>query len=349
MFDLDLSRLSPGINFGLFAVAGFVIWWAGKRLATEADRLCRKTGWEQAIVGFVFLAFSTELPEVVTSVQASWIGNASLATNNLFGGIVLQTTLLALADLSFRRGALTYIAPSPHLLLQGVGLALLLNFALVALIIGERVVLSGIGLWTVLLAAGYAAFVYNVRRTDEADVSSGEEPEVPPSADRPRAPETLSLPGILVRFALASLAILVAGWVVVRVSDTLAVQTGLGSSFVGAVFVALSTSLPELSTTINAVRLGAYRLAISNIFGSNAIMVPLLFVADVVYRPGPILDAAGASASLGAAMGAIVTLVYVFGMLARRDRSILGMGVDSVVVTILYVCSLFGFYVLRHA
>ncbi len=81
--------------------------------------------------------------------------------------------------------------------------------------------------------------------------------------------------------------ILLAGMVLARVAEALAEQTGLGTSFIGGTLLAASTSLPELSTTIMAVRLGNYQMAVSNIFGSNSIMIALPFLADIFYREGP--------------------------------------------------------------
>src|SRR5690606_5192327 len=104
---------------------------------------------------------------------------------------------------------------------------------------------------------------------------------------------------------------------------------------------------PELSTTLAAVRMGSYAMAISNIFGSNMIMVALLLPADVLYREGPILDAVDDAAVFTVAVGMAVTALYLIGMLERRDRTFLRMGLDSLGVLALYVASLVGLWTLR--
>ena len=101
---------------------------------------------------------------------------------------------------------------------------------------------------------------------------------------------------------------LVAGTVLVATGEAIATQTSLGSSFVGATLIASTTSLPELSTTIGAVRLRAYSMAFANIFGSNAIMVALLFLTDVVHRDGPILELVDRSAAFAATVGIVAEL-----------------------------------------
>jgi cation:H+ antiporter len=133
----------------------------------------------------------------------------------------------------------------------------------------------------------------------------------------------------------------------VETAQTIADQSALGSGFIGVTLLAASTSLPELSTTIAAVRLGAYTMAISNIFGSNLIMVLVLFPADIFYRQGEILHQADDTAQLALLSGIFVTAIYVIGLLMKRKPRILGMGVDSVLVLAVYLASLYAFYSAR--
>ena len=130
-------------------------------------------------------------------------------------------------------------------------------------------------------------------------------------------------------------------------AEGLAKQTGLGNSFIGATLLAGSTSLPELSTTIMAVRLHSYTMAISNIFGSNLIMVVLILPADIVYSKGPLLQHADASAAFALICGIVVTAIYVVGLTVRYSGRFFGMGYDSAAVLAIYIASLFGLYALR--
>ena len=129
--------------------------------------------------------------------------------------------------------------------------------------------------------------------------------------------------------------------------DALSEQTGLGASFVGVALVAGSTSLPEISTTIGAVRRGNHEMAVSSILGTNCLELALFFVADLLYRDGPILAATDRSALFAATLGMVVTCIFLIGLLERRDRTVLRMGVDSLAVLIAYTSGLFGLYALR--
>lgn len=165
-------------------------------------------------------------------------------------------------------------------------------------------------------------------------------------SEPPRVEET-SNRKLYIYSALAGLVIFGAGWALAVTGDVMAEQTGLGASFVGVAFVAASTSLPELSTTLGAVRRGNHEMAVSNILGTNCLEVGLFFVADLFYRQGPILAATDRSALFAAALGLIVSCIFLLGLLERRDRTVLGMGVDSLLVLIIYIVGLGGLYYLR--
>ena len=88
-------------------------------------------------------------------------------------------------------------------------------------------------------------------------------------------------------------------------------------------------------------------MAISNIFGSNLIMLALLLPADVLYQKGPILAEAGRIETLNLVFGILVTAIFVAGMLVRRKPRILEMGADSALVLTVYMVSLFVLFFAR--
>jgi cation:H+ antiporter len=69
-------------------------------------------------------------------------------------------------------------------------------------------------------------------------------------------------------------------------------------------------------------------MAISNIFGSNAVMAALLFLADAFYRQGPILAEIDSTGRFSLAMGVLLTAIYLVGLVQRRERTLLRMGYD---------------------
>jgi cation:H+ antiporter len=348
MFEFDSYSLST--NLAVFAAAAACVWVAGTRLAGAADAIAARTGLTQAFVGLLLLGVATSLPEIATTVTAALIGNAALVAGNLFGGVALQIAVLAIADVVAVRGALTFFTPQPVLLFQGVMLLLLLSLALAGAVLGEPLSLAGIGGTTVLLLLGYVATV----RFSRGDYLPRWKATTEPTVDGNRSTHVTedalgraSTVRLTAETLVSAAVILGAGWVLASIGDVLATQTGLGASFVGVALVAASTSLPELSTTLGAVRRGNYAMAVSNILGTNCLEVALFFVADACYREGPILAATDRSALFAGSIGLVVTAIFLLGLLERRDRTVLRMGVDSFAVLIVYGAALIGLYTLR--
>lgn len=93
-------------NLIIFIAAGLVVWFAGARLSTYADAISVRTRVSQAFLGIALLGVATSLAEVATTITAASIGNSDLVAGNLFGGVALQMTVLAIVDLMVVRGAL---------------------------------------------------------------------------------------------------------------------------------------------------------------------------------------------------------------------------------------------------
>ena len=345
----DLHALPLVINLMLFALGAAAIWNAGSRLSAYADAIAERRQIGKAMMGFVFLAAATELPEMVTTFTAAVTGNAVLVLNNMFGGITMQTAILAAADVVAARAALTFYPRKPTPALEAALIILLLTFLIGIAAMGDIAVVWHVGAGSIVLAAAYGFSVRLLRSYDDnSDWVPVEMPDEPEHEGRAETALTgLDVPALIRRFAAASAVILVCGVVLVRLTETIAVQSGLGQSFLGVTLLAASTSLPELSTTIAAVRLGAYTMAISNIFGSNLIMLALLLPADMLYRDGPILSMVDGSAGFALVSGVLVTAIYLIGLLIRRKRKLLGMGIDSALVVAVYAASLVVFYTLR--
>ena len=340
---IEFTTLPLRANIGLLAAGSVAVWIAGTRLAVAAEALTKRTRLTEAYAGLLLLAVATSLPEVATSVTASVAGNAELATSNLVGGVAMQTAVLAVADAVGFEGALTYVTPSPVLLMQGVLLILLLALVIAGGASSSAVSVFGVGAATVGLALTYAVGLYILRSHQSRPRWKVIDPPAGPgsavagerdSGDATHSDGSIRKP--VRSFALASIVVLAGGWLVASAADAVAVQTGIGASFIGATLLALASSLPELSTTIQAVRQGAYRMVISNIFGSNAIDVALIFAADLCYRKGPILAEMSQALLFTAGLSIVLTCVYLVGLLERRNRAVCRMGWDSAAVLVLY-------------
>jgi cation:H+ antiporter len=347
---VDFQAAPLWLSFAVFAGSAGLVWFAGSRLAHYADAIAERTGVGHALAGLLLLGVITSLPEAAVTVAASAKGNVPLAANNLLGGIAFGFAILAVADVLVGRDALTSVVPDPVVLLQGALSILLLALAAVAILAGDFSLL-GIGVWSWAIVAIYFFAVWLTHKTQ------GRFPWHPDRTPEPRDASPLPerradahegpLAALFARTALAGAVILAAGFVLSETGGAIAVKTGLGASFVGALLVAVATSLPEVSTVLESVRLRRYEMAVSDIFGTNLFSVALLFLADAVYGGRPVLNEVGRFAAVAALLGIAVTTLYIAGLVERRDRTLFRMGYDSLAVLALYLGGMALLYRLR--
>ena len=151
----------------------------------------------------------------------------------------------------------------------------------------------------------------------------------------------------MVVFAIAALLTLVAGYAAEQSGTAAASQVGLSGVLFGATVLALATSLPEISTGLQAVRQGDENLAISDIFGGNAFL-PVLFLLAGLISGKAVLPAAQTSDIYLTAIAALLSLIYAVGLILRPNKRILGMGVDSLTVLALYLIGVAGLFAISH-
>ncbi|MFG0263281.1 MAG: sodium:calcium antiporter, partial [Novipirellula sp. JB048] len=238
----------------------------------------------------------------------------------------------------------TLFSPKSSLLMAGVLLIALVALASAAVSAGELFFVAGIGFWPVTLFLAYIGSLWVIYRYegDPRWQPRGEIAQPPESARdlkdvHQKAYQEVSTKRLMAFFAIASCVVLIGGFCVAKTGEAIADQTGIGQSFVGATLVALATSLPEVSTTYSAVRFGAYSMAAANILGTNSLEVALFLPAEIAYRDGSIIDAMNPNDAFLAAIGIGVTSLYLWGILERRDKTVLGMGLDSIAVLIVYL------------
>jgi cation:H+ antiporter len=298
-----------------FVLAAGAIVVAGTYLSRFADDLAEQTGLGRMLIGSVLLAGTTSLPELTVDISAVRLGAANLAVGDLLGSSLMNLLILAVLDLSSRsRGKMLSPESAVHALSGGVSGVLTLLVAL-GLLVGpawKGMTWGGVSvvLWLVTLVYGLGLrLVYLDQR-----ISLRTPREHSPPHCSPR-----SLQSAAAGFLICAAVILLAGPWLAHAADRLAELSGLGGTFVGTTLVALSTSLPELVSSLAALRLGAHDLAIGNVFGSNAFNMILLVPLDLV-QPGSLLAVVSPTHALTCITAVLGTQVAVLGQVYRVER-----------------------------
>ena len=315
-----ISTLTFAPLMVVFAGAAAVVIACSLRATGLADVIADRTRLGEAIIGATLLGAATSLSGTVVSVTAAGSGDASFAISNAIGGIAAQTLFLAIADLLYRRGNLEHAVAEPANLFQCVVLIGLLSLPLAAMT-GPDVTLAGLHPVSVVLFLVYATSVRlsaQMRETPmwrptQTYLTRRDTPE--DDAERHR-----SATGPLVSFGLLVCLMGAGGWVISQVGAELIQRYGLASSLVGALITAVVTSLPELVTTLTAIRRGALQLAVGGIIGGNTFDVLFLVLSDIAYREGSIYHAMSPGDVFWIAVGLLMTSVLLAGLLWKQQK-----------------------------
>ncbi len=299
--------MNGGLAVVGFLVCAAVIFVAGGRLSKYGDRIAALSGWSRAWVGLILIASVTSLPELVVGVSSSAVvRSADLAVGDVLGSCAINLVILAGLDAVVpKRGRLLASASSSHVLAASLGIVLLATVG-VGLITGDRLPLTGwLGLSSVAFLVLYAGSVRLIFRHGRSTRAEEREPAEPGA-----------LRGAVLRYAGLAVLVVVAAILLPPMAESIAEMSGLTESFVGTVFLAASTSMPELAVSYAAVRMGAVDLAVGNILGSNLFNVIILALDDLAYTDGVLLADASPQhlltvlATIAMSAGVLIGLSY---------------------------------------
>lgn len=333
--------VSLGDAIASFVISGGALVLAASFLVRFADQLSWEAGLGRLWTGSVLVAGATSLPELTTDLSAVQIGAPDLAVGDLLGSSLANMLILAIADLAFpSRRVLQELAPGHALT---ASLAILLT-ALVALFLMQPTTWQflHVGVGPIMITLVYLLGI----RTVFLHQRRGEGPTV---EDRPLRPvaEWLRVASIrqpLLGFMLAAILILIVAPQFARAAKNLATVSGLGMGFVGTTLVGLSTSLPELVATLSAVRMGAFDLAIGNVFGSNAFNMVILLPLDLASGTGPILALVKREHILTATFAIVLMSLGLAAVVYRSQRRYSLIEPTSLLMAVVYVLGLILLY-----
>ena len=303
----------------VFFISAAVLVAAGSQLAAYGDRLSKETGIGGLWIGVLLVATATSLPEIVTSSAAAWIDEIDLAAGGIFGSGMSNMMILALLDLLYRRRRVWRSLSDAYLLVAALAIALT-SLAGALTVAGLNWSIGHVGLTTVFIAAVYLLGLRVVYRQEylkaRERASGAEESSIAETATGLRRASRRTLAGL----AASAAVVIVASPFVAGSASEIAEATGINASFVGATFLAVSTSLPELVTGLAAIRLASYDLAAGNLFGSNAFNIFALLFVDAAYRPGPALSALSPASTTAAFAAILLMAVGMMGIIFRAER-----------------------------
>ena len=349
-----IAYMAHGSLLLLFGMAMVVTWVAGVWLTRGTDAIDAKYQLGSAFGGLLILGVATSLPEIAVAVTAALSHHYGIIIGTLIGGIAIQTAVLAILDLK-KQGEepLSFSAASLTLVLEAAMVILVTTAALMAIRTPMTVPHTHLSIASLLIVAlwiGGLWLVYRARnglpwKAVAVNASPGRKHHERRAVINHPSLKGASTLKIFTVFGIAALATLLSGVILEIAGSQLADAYHISGGLFAATVIAFTGALPNISTGIGSINLGDYQLAMSDIFGGNAFMPALFVVCDLI-TGNSVLRSATPSDIWFAALGVLLTTIYVVGLIVRPQRRLARLGPDSLLVVALYV---FGIIALTRA
>ena len=253
----------------LFVAGLILVIKGGDWFVDSASWFAEATGIPKFVVGATVVSFATTLPELLVSVRAAMNGSAQLAIGNAVGSVTANTTLIMGVSLVAMAGV---VSRKEFALKGGLLLGAVVGLTLLSLS-GSLPVWSAFILWAIFLT-------FMVSNLLEGKKTAGS--EVKGTFDKQEVPSKVLF------FVLGTASIVFGAEFLVSSGKTLASSMGISEAIIGFTVIALGTSLPELVTTLTAIRKKENSLSVGNIVGANIIDTTLILPLCAVINGRPL-------------------------------------------------------------
>lgn len=260
--------MSVYISFVLLA-AGIV--YGANKLSKEAEVIEANSKINVLLIG-ALLALATSLPELATGITSAFIGQSAMSVSNVLGSNIFNLVILAVMNLAFYKRIINHRIED-----QTNKFSIVVILIYVVFMVGISTSASGaLEVFNFNLTSIFIIMIYfiGVKVTSAKDVSTHEKQNQ--NADKKVLQKSF------IRFGLFAIIVLIISVLLSLKAEQIMELTGLNASFVGAIFIGVSTSLPELVTTIALVRHKHFNLAAAGILGSNLFNFTILSIVDFV-------------------------------------------------------------------
>jgi len=326
-----------------FIICTLVIVYSGIRLSRYGDIIAEKTGLGRAWIGLVLMASVTSLPELVTGISSvTYAGVPNIAVGDVLGSCVFNMLIIALLDAQYRIMPISAKAHQGNILSAAFGI-LLLCIVVLSIFLGKYISpLGWIGPYSIFFTVIYLIAIRLVYSYEKRQIAAF----VKEKAIELRY-EDISTKTAVLHYTLNAVIVVIAAAFLPKIGEGIAETTGLGQTFVGNIFIAISTSLPEVVVSLSAIKIDAIDLAIGNLFGSNIFNILILAIDDIFFMGGPILSFAHQNHIISALSAIVMTTIAIIGLTYRAEKKPLFIAWDSIGIITIYIINIMLLYTLK--
>ncbi|MDH4231512.1 MAG: sodium:calcium antiporter [Nitrospirota bacterium] len=327
---------------GFLACTSLIVY-SGVKLSLYGDILAEKSGLGRTWMGLFAMASVTSLPELVTGISSVAIADApDIAAGDVLGSCVFNMLILTILDAFYRQTPISTRAHHGHILAGSIGIVLL-SIVAGSLFMGDNIPpLGWIGEYSLLFIVIYfiamrLIYFYEKRRIAAYIKEVAVELKY----------KDISTKTAVGNYVLNAFIVIVAAVFLPMIGKGIAEMSGLGETFVGNIFIALSTSLPEVVVCISAIRMEAVDLAIGNLFGSNIFNIFILAIDDIFFIKGPLLSHVSQNHIVSSLSAIAMTTIAIIGLTYRAEKKPLFLAWDAMGILLVYAINILLLYMLK--
>lgn len=315
--------------FVAFFILAGITAYSAMQLSDSSEKFEKYSNLPPIIIGAI-LAVATSLPELATSLTSSLVvGDPITSVSNPIGSNMFNFVILAILNITFYKKTINYYLKNNNNIFNTIVIIMyLLTFIVAANPNLPYVSVGHINLITIFIILLY---VLGLKMSSDNDDETTQQEKNP-----------LELKKAIIRFAIFSVVVLVSSYFLSLVAEEIINITGLKSGFVGAVFLGIATSLPELISSFILCKHGNYNIACSNIVGSNMFNFVIVAVNDV-FNKTPIWSKADGSVYPLFFYGFVLSIIMFLMIKFKTKNKVLNI-ILPVVTILIYI-----FYMITSA
>ena len=337
-----------------FFICAGLIFICGEKIALCADKIAQRLSWSVGLVGFIFLAIITSLPEVITGIASvTTVDVPDFAVGDAFGSMFFNLLIIGMLEFQLQQSKKSGSPILSSVERTNIFVILATNFLLLicaaSIFLRKQCGISfgfvNIGYESLLLI--FLCVIFS-RRIFASQKALSENIDIDKD-------ENLKKDYLWLKFAVAAAVIIISGFWLANVGEKIVILTGWSKAIFGTIFLAIATSLPEVFVAGAVLKWGIKKsrpvdginMAVGNVLGSNFFDVMIIPICDIFYRKGEILSHVAMGNNLTILFVVIFGSLMAWGIKAKNKKVFWRFGLEIILMLIL--AALLGlFFILRR-
>lgn len=308
-----------------FLILATIIVCGSILLSKQANIIEENSKLNAVFIGSM-LALATSLPELATSLTSTLIGSSAMSISNILGSNIFNIMILAIMNIIFFNKVVYSKIKSSTNKINLFSLLIYASLSITIVFDPKIFIINNVNITSFVIIIIYALALKNTSQDDELNTDN-------------KNKDSNLLKRATITFIITAIVILITSIELSKVAQLIMIQSGLSASFVGAVFIGISTSLPELITCFTLISIGSYNMAASGVLSSNLFNFLILAIVDIIDK-GSLYSSSDNGTIVLLSLGTLFTTLTIASISSKFKNKFTNILIPIIIVS-LYLYLLF--------